>query len=110
MSVRHYRLSLALAASVSLLTAGCGSDRRPELADPITGVVPPRPVAQADADDTDITILTVLGLAKRETQRNIGPQTGNAVSPVLWQAAQETLNFARISSEDPMTGLLMTEW
>ena len=110
MSVRHYRLSLAVAASVSLLAAGCGSDRRPEFADPITGAVPPRPVAQASDDDTDITIFTVLGLAKRETQRNIGPQTGDQVSPVLWQAAHDTLNFAGITSEDAMTGLLVTNW
>jgi hypothetical protein len=110
MSARHYRLSLALVAGVSLLPAGCGSDSRTSKAvDPITGAAPP-PVAQASDDDTDVTIFTVLGMAKRESQRNIGPQTGNQVSPVLWQATQDTLNFAGIVSEDPMTGLLVTDW
>lgn len=108
MSVRHYRFSLALAASISLLTAGCGSGR--PAADPVTGAVAAQPVANPDDDDTDMTIFTVLGLAKRESQRNIGPQTGNQVSPVLWQAAHEALNFAGVSSEDAMTGLLVTDW
>src|SRR5947209_2475055 len=108
MSIRHYRLPLALVAGVSLLAAGCGSDRP---ADPAAaGAAPPPPVAQANDDDTDITIFTVLGMAKRQSRQSIGPQTGNAVSPVLWQAAQETLKFAGISSEDPMTGLLVTDW
>ena len=52
----------------------------------------------------------MLGLAKRDAERNIGPQTGNTVSPVLWQAALDTLHFAGFTSEDPMTGLLVTNW
>ena len=47
----------------------------------------------------------MLGLAKRDSERNVGPQTGNTVSPVLWQAALDTLGFAGFASEDPMTGL-----
>ena len=109
MSARHYRLSVTLAASISLLTAGCGSDRR-NAVDPATGAVAAQPAANPDADNSDMTIFTVLGLAKRESQRNIGPQTGNQVSPVLWQAAHDTLNFTGISSEDAMTGLLVTDW
>ena len=34
----------------------------------------------------------------------------DAVSPVLWEAARDTLGFAGFSSEDPMTGLLVTNW
>ena len=114
MYLRHYRLLPAIAASVSLLaaglTAGCGSDRA-EKADPVTGkiaVAPPKP--QPEGMDTEASIFTVLGLATRESERNIGPQTGPEVSPVLWQAAHDTLDFAGIGSEDAMTGLLVTEW
>src|SRR5258708_15783114 len=64
----------------------------------------------ASGDDTEATICTVLGLAKRESERGIGPQTGSGVSPELWLASQETLHFAGTSSEDPMTGLLVTDW
>jgi len=39
-----------------------------------------------------------------------GPQLGRDVSPTLWQAAHDTLNFVRIASEDPLTGVLMTDW
>lgn len=111
MSARHYRPLLALAASLSLLTAGCGPDRLAGL-DPVTGAAPKQPAAMTAAaqDDSDETIFTVLGLAKRELQRHIGPQTGDGVSPVLWQAAHDALNFAKVSSEDPMTGLLVTDW
>ena len=110
MFARHYRLSLALVAALSLPATGCGPDSRTSKAvDPITGAAPPR-IAQASDDDTEETIFTVLGMAKRESQRNIGPPTGNQVSPVLWQAAHDTLNFAGITSEDPMTGLLVTDW
>ena len=52
----------------------------------------------------------MLGLAKRESERNVGPQTGNTVSPVLWEAARDALGFAGFASEDPMTGLLVTNW
>jgi hypothetical protein len=110
MSARYYGLLLGLAASVSLLAAGC-SDRKADLAaDPATGAIPQAPVRTANTDETDTTIWTVLGLAKRESERAIGPQTGNAVSPVLWQAALDTLKFAGTTSEDPMTGLLVTDW
>ncbi len=110
MSARYYGLLLGVAASLSLLTAGCGANR--PAADPVTGATPAPPVVQRTPGepDTEATIWTVLGLAKRESERNIGPQTGATVSPVLWQASQDTLHFAGISSEDPMAGLLMTEW
>ena len=113
MSVRHYRPLLGCAASISLLLlAGCGGSNTAARLDPITGAPPPQPAAVTAAaqDNSDETIFTVLGLAKRESERNIGPQTGNGVSPVIWEAAHDSLKFAGISSEDPMTGLLVTNW
>ena len=52
----------------------------------------------------------MLGLAKKPSEHEPGPQTGNTVSPILWQAAHDTLNFVKFSSEDPLTGLLVTNW
>lgn len=114
MYLRYYRLLPVFAASLSLLaaglTAGCGSDPV-EKADPATGkVAQAPPQAEPEGMDTEATIFTVLGLAKRESARGVGPQTGNQVSPVLWQAAHDSLDFAGISAEDPMSGLLMTDW
>ena len=43
--------------------------------------------------DTDDTIWTLLGIAK-EAAADFGPHTGPGVSPVLWQATLDTLNFA----------------
>jgi len=110
MSAHYYRLLLGVAASVSLTTAGCGSDRAAKGADPATGQLPAQAAASRLPDDTEATLWTWLGFAKRESERNIGPQTGNMVSPVLWQATHDTLDFAGISSEDPVTGLLVTDW
>lgn len=112
MSVRHYRLSLAVAASLSLLAGGCGSERQANAIDPVTGRAPtPLPGGSTAApDDSEETLFTVLGLAKRQSDLNIGPQTGAGVSPILWVAAHDALNFAGIGSEDPMTGLLVTNW
>ncbi len=113
MSAGYYRLLIGVTASVSLMLTGCGSDRPGKLAaDPVTGAPPGQPVANNPPEgiDTEATLWTVLGLAKRESEQNIGPQTGNTVSPILWQATQDTLHFAGFASEDPMTGLLVTEW
>jgi hypothetical protein len=96
-----------LAASLSLALAGCGSEAQP---DPVTGRVAQQPGAGKPADDSDITLFTMLGLAKRRSQFEVGPQTGATVSPVLWEAAQDALKFAGVTSEDPMTGLLVTNW
>jgi Domain of unknown function (DUF3576) len=118
MSVRHYRLLPAFAASISLLAAaltagllaGCGSERT----ESDTGG--PRPVAaqvaskQPDEIDTESTIWTVLGMAKRPSQRNLGPQTGDQVSPIIWEAAHDALSFVKIASEDPLTGVIQTDW
>jgi hypothetical protein len=111
MSIGYYRLLFGLAASLSLVLAGCGSNRPAEsAADPVTGAMATPPPASANEDNTDATLWTMLGLAKRASQRNIGPQTGAAVSPILWQATQDTLSFAGIASDDPMAGLFVTKW
>ena len=113
MSPRHYRLLLGLAASVSLMVAGCGSDWPGTfVTSPAAGAPSSPPVAENTTDqiDTEATLWTVFGFAKRDSEQNVGPQTGNAVSPILWQATQDTLHFAGFASEDPMTGLLVTDW
>ena len=93
------------------LTAGCGSEPAREARDPLPAGFPPSGAAGGRrSDDTEATIWTVLGLAKRESERNVGPQTGRTVSPVLWEAARDTLGFAGFASEDPMTGLIVTNW
>ena len=114
MSARYYGLLLGMAASLSLLTAACGFDQERQAMDPVTGRMPARPAAQQaavpDPQRTGDTLWTVLGLARRDSERNIGPQTGSAVNPVLWVASRETLEFAGLTSEDPTTGLLVTNW
>ena len=111
----HYRLFPVIAASLTLLVtgliAGCGSEPPPQTAQAWPATAAPK-AASSDPDgmDTEATIFTVLGLAKRESEAYKGPHVGNQVSPVLWEAAHDTLDFAGISSEDPMTGLLMTRW
>ncbi|HVB17747.1 MAG TPA: DUF3576 domain-containing protein [Stellaceae bacterium] len=107
MSARYYGLLLGLAASLSLPLAGCSSSPPPNAAG---GAAATQQATARDTDDSDATLWTVLGLAKRESARNPGPQTGASVSPELWQASQDTLKFAGISAEDSVTGLLMTKW
>jgi hypothetical protein len=106
MSVVHYRPSIAFAASFSLALVACAE-------------TPPGPNAagaqQASTSepgeiDTEATIWTVLGLAKKESERHVGPQTGSTVSPILWQATLDTLNFVTFASEDPVAGSLVTDW
>lgn len=113
MPVAHYRLSTALAASLSLMLAACGS-------------TPPAPSSSASGAagaqgqqaaakpsggiDTEATLWTVLGLAKEGSHRDPGPQTGTKVSPILWQAALDTLHWVKLASEDPLGGSLVTDW
>jgi len=110
MSVRYYRLLPAFAASVSLLIAGCSSDRAE------SDMHAPKPAAaqtassRPDEIDTESNIWTVLGMAKRRSQREQGPQTGDQVSPILWEAAHDALNFVKIASEDPLSGVIQTDW
>jgi hypothetical protein len=65
---------------------------------------------KSDDIDTESTIWTVLGLAKKPSAHPPGPRTGNTVSPILWQAALDTLSFVKFSTQDPLTGELVTEW
>ncbi len=110
MSLPYYRLSPALVASVSLLVAACGS-RHDEAAAP-TAAVPAKSEAASPPGeiDTESTLWTILGLAKKPSQREQGPHTGPQVSPVLWQAAHDALDLVPITSEDPETGVLETDW
>ncbi|HEX3862180.1 MAG TPA: DUF3576 domain-containing protein [Stellaceae bacterium] len=115
MFVRHYGLLFGVAASISLSLSGCGSGSpAAEALDPATGAVPASVLAARKAaqnsDNSDETIWTVLGLAKRDSERSIGPQTGAKVSPILWEAAHDALKFTGVTSEDAMSGLLVTNW
>jgi hypothetical protein len=108
-----------------LILAACGSSppAHQATAPPGAGGAPQNPVnmqnpaniktASADPPgemDTEATIWTVLGLAKKPSVHEPGPRTGNTVSPILWQAALDTLAFAKFSTQDPLTGELVTEW
>lgn len=112
MSGVHYRLSAVLAASLSLAVAGCGSSPPAGQASAAPAGAKGQKAAARPANDidTEATIWTVLGLAKEESVRQPGPQTGSTVSPILWQAAHDTLDFVKFSSEDPLTGELVTDW
>jgi hypothetical protein len=77
---------------------------------------PPPAPAQADATpppggiDTEATIWTVLGLAKKPSELRKGPKLGGQVSPSLWEAAHDALSFVKIDSEDPMSGMVQSAW
>jgi hypothetical protein len=112
MTLPYYRLPLALIASLSLVLAACGSTRSENAAAPAAA---PQPQQKSGTDgageiDTESTIWTVLGIARKPSQQPSGPQTGPQVSPVLWEATHDTLNFVKISAEDPNTGVLETDW
>jgi len=119
MSARYYHRLAALAASVSLLTTGCGlrmvgSAPEPQPAPQTAGQTAPGQTAAAStataALNTESNIWMVLGLAKRPSERDKGPRIGDEVSPILWEASHDALNFVKIASEDPLTGVLMTDW
>jgi hypothetical protein len=116
MSATHYRASFALAASLSLALVACEASPPAEQAGQPAGTQPSANETQKAASsepgeiDTEATIWTVLGLAKKESVKDPGPQTGRTVSPVLWQAAHDTLNFVKYASEDPLTGSIVTDW
>src|SRR5260370_24880521 len=96
MSARYKRLLCGVAASLSLILAGCGSDwpgtvRTVPVAAPAQAATTPKPAPQsAGGIDTDATLLTVLGLAKPESEQAVRPHTRNAVNPILLPAAQRT--------------------
>jgi Domain of unknown function (DUF3576) len=125
MPAAHYRLLAALAASLSLATAACGLqpvgwNDPPNAANSqqaSTAEHPPNAAntqqastAEPSEMDTESSIWTILGLAKKESQHDPGPQTGATVSPILWQAALDTLSFVKFVSEDPIAGSLVTDW
>ena len=110
MSIAHYGLSVAFAASLSLAVAACATTQSSE--QPQSGAPNDQQASTAERTeiDTEATIWTLLGFAKKESERHPGPQTGTTVSPVLWQAALDTLDFVKIASEDPLAGSLVTDW
>ena len=114
MSHRHYRFAGVAAASFSLLLAACGSSPPTRQAS-LPSAGDPARVKTAAADppgeiDTESTIWTLLGLAKKPSEHQPGPHTGETVSPILWQAALDTLSFAKFTTQDPLTGELVTDW
>jgi uncharacterized protein DUF3576 len=116
MSATHYRASFVLAASLSLALVACAVSPPAEPAGQRAGGQPNATEAQRASSsdpediDTEATIWTVLGLAKKESVKDPGPQTGRTVSPILWQAAHDTLDFVKYASEDPLTGSIVTDW
>jgi hypothetical protein len=109
MAVPIYRALFALAASLCLLAAGCGSDKTAD------GDAPTAPQqAQAAPPDsgmnTESTIWTIVGLAKKPSEVAKGPKLGPSVSPSLWQAAHDALGFVKLDAEDPMSGMVQTAW
>ena len=116
MSTFHYRLSVALGASFLLMLAACAANSPAEqtgvqqAAQPGTTDAQDAEPSPPDEIDTEANILTVLGLAKKGSVKEPGPKTGRTVSPILWQAAHDTLDFVRFASEDPLTGSIVTDW
>ena len=108
MSVIHYRLSVTFAASLSLTVVACDANQASQRSDATNAQQ--ASTAEPKEIDTEATIWTVLGLAKKESERHVGPQTGSTVSPILWQAVLDTLNFVTFASEDPLAGSLVTDW
>jgi len=108
----YYRLLYAFAASVSLLLAGCTATRQTQ-PDAIAAELPQakQEVSTDDSGmDTESTIWTILGLAKKPSHQQWGPQTGPDVSPEVWQAVLDTLGFIGMDSVDPQSGLAVTNW
>lgn len=110
MSVAHYRLPVAFAASLSLVIAACATTQPSEQSQPGAASAQQASTSAPSEMDTEATIWTLLGLSKKESERRVGPQTGSTVSPVLWQAALDTLDFVKLASEDPVAGSLVTDW
>ncbi|MBV8778000.1 MAG: DUF3576 domain-containing protein [Alphaproteobacteria bacterium] len=111
MPTSYHRLMICCAASLFLLLVGCTAARTTQSDAAVAQL--PQPIQQeasaAEEMDTETTIWNILGIAKK-MPRYVGPQTGPGVSPILWQAALDTLNFAAIDSMDPVAGLAVTKW
>ncbi|HZK90404.1 MAG TPA: DUF3576 domain-containing protein [Stellaceae bacterium] len=113
MPALYYRLLVIFAASISLLLGACAASRTTqsdasvaELPQPAQQEASARPDGEMD---TETTIWNLIGIAKKE-QRPLGQATGPGVSPVLWQAALDTLSFADMDSLDPAAGLAVSKW
>jgi uncharacterized protein DUF3576 len=109
MPVVHYRLPVVFAASLSLALGAC-AETQPSGQPAAANAQQQASTSETEEIDTEASIWTVLGFAKKESQRQVGPQTGATVSPILWQAALDTLNFVTFASQDPLTGSLVTDW
>jgi Domain of unknown function (DUF3576) len=107
-----YRRLIAFAASFCLALAGCTASQPAGAPSEQATAAGPQQAASKEPEDidTEANILTVLGLAKKESVKDPGPQTGRTVSPILWQAAHDTLDFVKYASEDPLTGSIVTDW
>jgi Domain of unknown function (DUF3576) len=112
MSVLHYRPPVIFAASFCLALAACAGSPPADQAAAQSGAAGAQQAKSSEPEDidTEANILTVLGLAKKESVKEPGPQTGRTVSPILWQAAHDTLDFVKYASEDPLTGSIVTDW
>jgi hypothetical protein len=113
MPATYYRLLTAFAASLSLLLGACSATKTAQ-PDAVAAQLPQPDKQEAYVGtegtmDTETTIWNMIGIAKKPKPMP-GPQTGPGVSPILWQAAIETLNFVEIDSQDPMAGLIVTKW
>ncbi len=113
MPAPYYRLLIAFATSLSLLAGGCSATKTTQ-SDATVAQLPQPEQQQASAapageENTEGNIWTFLHIAKQQ-QPDSGPQTGPGVSPVLWQAMLDTLQFAGMDSLDPMAGLAVTNW
>jgi uncharacterized protein DUF3576 len=112
MPASYYRLLLAIAASALLLINACSATRTTQ-PDAAVAQLPQASQQEASARppgemDTETTIWNILGIAKK--QKPLGPETGPGVSPVLWQAALDTVSFAEVDSLDPTAGIIVTKW
>ena len=110
MPITHYRPSAAFATSLSLVLAACVPTQSSEQAEPVAPNTQQASTSAPDEIDTEATIWTLLGFAKKESERFRGPQTGSTVSPILWQASLDTLDFVKLASEDPLAGSMVTDW
>jgi len=113
MPASYYRLLVASAASLSLLLGGCTATKTTQ-SDASVAPLPQPSQQEASVSpdgsmDTETGIWAFLHIAKKQ-QPELGLQTGPGVSPVLWQATLDTLDFAGMDSLDPVTGLAVTKW
>lgn len=110
MSALYYRLPTLFAATVSLALSACAGKPPPPAASQTHAGPLERTASNTREIDTDATIWTVLGLSKERHVSANGPTIGAEVSPILWQAAHDTLNFVKVDSEDPIVGRMLTRW